>query len=177
MAEGGGAPLGLDEAIARYGELIRSVVRRVGGRRVALVEDDIRQQVVIALWKQLRGEPNIERPASYVYRAAVRETVRAVRRELARPWAEATESDAVATAEAGSNPEQALEAAGRVEAVEQALVGLTPERARAVRAHLDGWSVEEIMRLNGWPYQKARNLIARGMAGLRAALRARGIHG
>jgi DNA-directed RNA polymerase specialized sigma24 family protein len=50
-----------------------------------------------------------------------------------------------------------------------------PDRARAVKAHLAGFSVEEIMALCGWPYQRARNLIARGMADLRLALRERGM--
>jgi len=33
------------------------------------------------------------------------------------------------------------------------------------------------MRMYGWPYQRARNLIARGMGDLRGALGARGIDG
>jgi DNA-directed RNA polymerase specialized sigma24 family protein len=44
-----------------------------------------------------------------------------------------------------------------------------------VRAHLGGWSVQEIMDLTGWSYQKTRNLVARGMTDLRAALVARGV--
>ena len=46
-----------------------------------------------------------------------------------------------------------------------------------MRAHLAGFDVQEIIGMYGWPYQKARNLIARGMADLRAALRRRGIDG
>lgn len=42
-------------------------------------------------------------------------------------------------------------------------------------AHLAGFSAEEIMAMHGWPYQKARNLIARGMAELREKLRAEGV--
>jgi hypothetical protein len=33
------------------------------------------------------------------------------------------------------------------------------------------------MEMYGWSYQKARNLVARGMADLREALARRGIHG
>ena len=46
-----------------------------------------------------------------------------------------------------------------------------------MRAHLAGFDVREVMSMNGWPYQKARNLIARGMSELRAALQERGIRG
>ena len=45
-----------------------------------------------------------------------------------------------------------------------------------MRAHLMGFEVVEAMRMYGWPYQKARNLIARGIADLRASLRDKGLH-
>ena len=60
-------------------------------------------------------------------------------------------------------------------ALRASLESLPPDRARAVRAHLAGFSVQEVMALCGWPYQRARNLIARGMADLRDALRERGV--
>jgi len=43
-----------------------------------------------------------------------------------------------------------------------------------VMAHLAGYEVKEIMAMFEWPYHKARNLIARGMADLRRKLDARG---
>ena len=52
---------------------------------------------------------------------------------------------------------------------------MAPDRARAVRGHLAGFNVEELMTLYGWTYQRARNLIARGMADLRTELRAKGL--
>jgi len=55
------------------------------------------------------------------------------------------------------------------------LAGLAPERADAVRAHLAGFAVEEIMQMHGWPYQKARNLISRGLGELRAGLHKEGL--
>ena len=51
---------------------------------VCRMSSDIEQLVHIALWQQLRREQPIEYPASYVYKAAVREAVRAVRRYRAR---------------------------------------------------------------------------------------------
>jgi DNA-directed RNA polymerase specialized sigma24 family protein len=61
--------------------------------------------------------------------------------------------------------------------VEECVASLAAERQRAVRAHLSGFDVQEIMAMHGWPYQKARNLIARGMAELREALLQKGIRG
>ena len=61
------------------------------------------------------------------------------------------------------------------DAIAEALAAMAPDRARAVRGHLAGFSVEELMKLYGWTYQRARNLIARGMADLRSELRQRGL--
>jgi DNA-directed RNA polymerase specialized sigma24 family protein len=65
-----------------------------------------------------------------------------------------------------------------LESVVREIIGrLAPDRARAVRLHLAGFTVQEIMGLCGWPYQKARNLIARGLAEVRERLRQKGIDG
>jgi DNA-directed RNA polymerase specialized sigma24 family protein len=61
------------------------------------------------------------------------------------------------------------------DALAEALGAMAPDRARAVRGHLAGFNVEELMKLYGWTYQRARNLIARGMADLRTELRKRGL--
>jgi RNA polymerase sigma factor (sigma-70 family) len=177
MAGGGSPNSDADQLIRQYADLIASVVRRVGGRRVALVEDDVRQKVHVALWEHLRREPNVVSPASYIYRMAVRETVRAVRRESSPPW-ERSRNDVDASAlPAPTDPERVMESKETAEAIEAGLASLATERSRAVRAHFEGFSVEEIMSLNAWPYQKARNLVARGIKDLRSALRKRGIHG
>jgi DNA-directed RNA polymerase specialized sigma24 family protein len=97
--------------VRQYGRLISTVVARVGGQATSLYREDIEQQVLIELWRQVDREQKIDHPS----------------------W--------------------------------------------AVRAHLAGFDVREVMRMNGWTYQKARNLIARGMAELREALQDRGIHG
>ncbi len=160
--------------VQNYGRLIAQAIRRVIGPGGVPEPSDIEQQVHIALWQQLRREQSIEYPASYVYKAAVREAVRAVRRYRAR----AEDPLEVAPVQA-SGPEtraDRLTDARRVQdAVAGALAAMAPDRARAVRGHLAGFSVEELMKLYGWTYQRARNLIARGMNDLRTELRARGL--
>jgi DNA-directed RNA polymerase specialized sigma24 family protein len=80
-------------------------------------------------------------------------------------------------AEPSAGPHPTVEHEEDAAAIEAALRELPPERETAVRLHLMGYDVAEVMRLHDWPYQKARNLIARGMADLRADLRARGFAG
>lgn len=162
-----------DALLMGYGHLISAAIRRVGGAKVAAEQDDIAQAVRVALWRRLADEQSIDHPASYVYKAAVRETVRAVARLHAR--------QAVALDDLPGEPpadtvdgERLVEAREQRQALSQALERLTPDRARAVRAHLAGLTVDELMQLRGWTYQRARNLVARGMADLRTRLRERG---
>jgi RNA polymerase sigma factor (sigma-70 family) len=157
----------LEELVRRYGRIIRSVVARVCGRG----DDDVEQKVVVALWRRLDGGGPIEHPATYVYRAAVREAVRAVAEERRRGGGPLDEEHP----EDGPAPEELVRGQELARAVSRCVAGLADERRRAVTAHLAGFSVEEIQSLHGWPYQKARNLVARGMADLRARLRAQGV--
>jgi RNA polymerase sigma factor (sigma-70 family) len=167
----------LEELVRRYGRLIASAVARVGGQRTQAYRDDIEQHVLIGLWKHLRHEQDIERPSSYIYKVAVRETLRALEREEARRTAPLTGDGPELAAPPGQDPFTAATSRERLDQVEACLLALAPDRQRAVRAHLAGFEVAEIMGMYGWPYQKARNLIARGMAELRTSLRTRGFHG
>ena len=166
-----------EELIGQYGKLISRVIARVGRRVDASARDDIEQKVLISLWKQLSGEQRVNHPSSYIYQAAVRETVRALKQQdLSLP--PATDEEAmVQVADCSPDSHQQLASKQQAQQLEAALGRLAPERGRAVRAHLQGFEVEEIMALQGWPYQKARNLIARGMADLRQHLMEAGIHG
>jgi len=160
----------LDTLLHQYGSLIAWAVRRVAGPGGHQDVDDIRQNVVVALWTQLRRGRTIAHPTAYIHRIAVRETVRAV--ALARLQSGEPLGDDVANVAAceSDDPAQRRE---RRDAVRTAVAALALDRRRAVQGHLAGFSVHELMDLYGWSYQRARNLIARGMADLRAALRAR----
>ena len=159
--------------LERYGSLIRRVVARVGGRAVQDTREDVAQNVAISLWQQVSREQSITYPSSYIYRAAIRETVRAVKQELERRRTHSSidaGNDPEPTS-AAPDPEASAISAAVAGDIEGAIDSLPPDRAKAVRAHLSGYAVEEIMQVHGWPYQTARNLIARGMADLRDELR------
>jgi RNA polymerase sigma factor (sigma-70 family) len=164
------------EALVRdYGRLIRHAIRRAARADAPRLAEDIEQTVLVALWQQVAREQVIDHPASYVYRAAVRETIRAIRRDREQSARAEPAGRQVEQVMTGTTPEDDLRRREQRAALRSSLETLAPDRARAVRAHLAGFSVEEIMALCGWPYQRARNLIARGMADLRVALQERGI--
>ena len=161
--------------VPRYARLIAAAVMRVGGRAALVHREDIEQQVLVDIWRHLEREQNIVHPSSYIYKAAVRETVRHLRRERARA-ADPLEAEGASQEQIGGGPFAA--AAGREKAahIEASIRELAPDRERAVRAHLMGFDVREIMTMYGWTYQRARNLIARGLGELRRSLRLKGIH-
>jgi RNA polymerase sigma factor (sigma-70 family) len=167
------------ELLEKYGALIRRVVARVGGRAIHDSREDVAQAVVMSLWQQVSREQTITHPSSYIYRAAIRETVRAVKQELERMRTHAAidADDGPALPSTTPDPESAAAASQLGAQIDRAIGSLLDDRSKAVRAHLAGYSVEEIMQAFDWPYQKARNLIARGMADLREELRKGGYGG
>ncbi|HEV8632169.1 MAG TPA: sigma-70 family RNA polymerase sigma factor [Thermoanaerobaculia bacterium] len=156
-----------DELVRSSARLVRAAILRVGGRAARHVED-LEQRVYLALWRrfQAEGGPPQEIAAAYVYRSAVREAVRELRSlPPEEPLAEGLDPASPAV-----DPER--QAAGRElgERIAAALARLAPDRRRAVAAHLQGFEVAEIQRLFDWDYQRARNLIARGLQELRQQL-------
>ena len=162
----------LERLVSQYSALIRNVVSRVAGVASRALADEVEQRVRIALWRQIDREQTITYPASYIYRIAVRETVRAVRQER-QPQTGPIDARDDRHVDPRASPHERLEAAQASARVQAAVAGLTVDRRRAVKAHLAGFDVREIMSMYQWDYQKARNLISRGMADLRAALKTR----
>src|SRR5690349_19870406 len=70
----------LEELVRRFSRLVRSVAAKVGGTQGSQLADDVEQQVFISLWRQLQREQTITNPSSYLYRSAIRETVRMLSR-------------------------------------------------------------------------------------------------
>jgi RNA polymerase sigma factor (sigma-70 family) len=161
--------------MVQYDRLIRSIVARVGrrmgfGRDSFLLREDIEQEVRLDLWKQVARGQMIEFPATYIYKATIRETLRALRRQAARAM-DSIDGDGVAdTLREPGDPLQLLMAKEKMAIISLGLRALAPDRQNAVRAHLAGFQFQEIMLRFGWSYQRARNLIARGMADLRKSL-------
>jgi len=160
----------LEEIVRKYSRLIRSAIARVAGPSTDLVAEDVEQEVLLALWKAMPGEQTPAHPSSYLYRAAIRETVRVLK---------GLRTDAPLEAGADKSPKAPgpdVLAEGKElgHAIRSALAEISGDRRRAVTAHLAGYEVKEIMETFDWPYNKARNLLARGMKDLRSRLDMRG---
>lgn len=159
----------LEGLVAKYGNLIASIVRRIAGDQAGRVSDDVEQRVALALWRRLESEQTIEHPASYLYRMAVRETIRVLRQEIVHQTVSL--DDGQIDPLDARDPQQSIEARETRTAIRRGLEALRPDRRLAVNQHLAGRTVSEIMAMYGWPYHRARNLIARGLSDLRHSLR------
>jgi RNA polymerase sigma factor (sigma-70 family) len=163
----------LESLVRRFSALVRAVAARIGGRQGRQISEDVEQHVFLNIWKQLQREQVIDNPGSYIYRCAVRETIRllqAERRSNAGDELPAGDVAAPSAVDVAATREQR-------ELLAEALRSLPIDRRRAVQGYLAGFSIPELMKMYGWSYERARNLSARGMADLRAALKTRGIDG
>ena len=167
------------ELLDNYDRLIRGIVGRVG-RRLGLTRDnflsreDIEQEVRLDLWKQVARGQQIDFPATYIYKATIRETLRAVRRTVSRETVSLDSSGLSDTLLDAVDPFHALAAKEQFREIIFGIRCLAPDRQFAVRAHITGFGFHEIMSLYGWSYQRTRNLISRGMADLRRSLNGNG---
>jgi RNA polymerase sigma-70 factor (ECF subfamily) len=166
----------LEDLVRRFSRLVRNVAARVGGSRGRQLADDVEQEVFLSIWKQLEREQSIDNPSSYIYRSAVRETIRLLKRE-GQDETTMDEHAAAAVSDEAPSPAERLFAGERGQILSDAIKSLPIDRRRAVQAYLAGYSVPEVMQMYGWSYERARNLSTRGMAELRERLKARGIDG
>ncbi len=160
----------LEAHVTRFAGLLAHARRRYGLAPSDL--EELIQEVRLRLWRTQGTRENISAvSASYMYRTAMSAAVDLVRRRRREDRAAPLEEASRQAVYPGTDPMgDPAEAAELVRDVERALQALPRARAVAVRLHLAGYPREEIGTLMGWSEPKARNLIYRGLADLRAAL-------
>ena len=166
----------VERYLAEIAPLLRRVVAKVCPSSLGIDAAEIEQEVRIRLWRVLSDERNITPGASYVYRTAATAAIDAVRRVRARRE-ESLEAERI-----DSHPTNLSTALGGVarraelkQMLQRGIERLPIDRRRAVRLHLQGLTTEEVARALRWTEPKARNIVYRGLADLRRALRALGV--
>lgn len=174
MSPADAASAALDALIARCADKVRMVGRthRLDPGEV----DEVFQEVRIRVWKAAGETESIAAlPASYVYRTAASAALDFIRRRRAR------RDDATDSIDAGPGAGMSLQHPAPVgdpelgDTIALALGDLPVSRRAVVRMYLDGYRTREIGSLLGWTEAKARNIVYRGLADLRASLLRRGV--
>jgi RNA polymerase sigma factor (sigma-70 family) len=165
----------LESLVARYRGVLRATAARY--RLSPPDADDLVQEVRVRLWHAVEGERMTSIPASYLYRAATSAAVDLIRRRRAsreEPMDDVPSADPRLT-DGALRPDQAAQLSDLAAQIERALATLPASRRPVVRMYLAGYSSTEIGELMGWTEAKARNLLYRGLADLRARLAEMGL--
>jgi RNA polymerase sigma-70 factor (ECF subfamily) len=167
----------LDDEFESLRGRVAGAVRRTCPAWLVAQADDIVQNVMAQLLRTLRqGEGERSFSAMYVEKAAYGATVDEMRRLYRRRECSAVpESHLKDRASPTPGPEQCALSREIAREVEQCLRHLSNARRLAVVLHLRGCTVPEAACLLCWSEKKTENLVYRGLADLRAALRAHGL--
>lgn len=160
----------LEELLARFGGVLRSVASRY--RLVQHDRDDLEQEVRIRLWRAIESERIGSVPASYLYRVASSAALDLIRRRRAireEPMDDVRRHLQSLT-ERAPGPDGEAELTELAEQIRRAIDAIPASRRAVVHMYLGGYSSGEIADLMGWTEAKARNLVYRGLADLRARL-------
>src|SRR5262245_60478902 len=121
----------LEALIRQFSKLVRSAAARVGGAQGRQIAEDVEQRVFLNLWKQLESEQNIANPASYLYRCAVRETIRLV--SSLRSYASIDEGEAAGSLSSTRPPDEQAELREQGKVIAEVLRSLPIDRRRALQ--------------------------------------------
>jgi RNA polymerase sigma factor (sigma-70 family) len=179
MADARAGSQAIEALVARFAMLLGALRARY--RLTAAEADELVQDVRIRLWHAMESRSGDEPSAAYVQQAATSAALDLVRRRQRARTQSMPEGDAaprrtpIAVGRVGT-PELDLEGGERAALVWREVERLAPPRDVAVRLYLAGYDRFEVARIVGWTEAKARNLIYRGLADLRARLERIGIH-
>ena len=166
----------VERYLVEIGPLLRRIVGSVCGGSLGIDPAEIEQDVRVRLWRILSAEKIVAPSASYVYRTAATAVIDAVRRVRARREDSLEVNGHASTdalpAHAGDDIAARTELK---ELLQRAIERLAADRRRAVRLHLQGLTTHEIAQALDWTEPKARNIVYRGLAELRGALKDLGV--
>ncbi|HXY31574.1 MAG TPA: RNA polymerase sigma factor [Gemmatimonadaceae bacterium] len=163
----------LEALVARFTQFASRIGRDRGLAPSEL--DELVQELRVRLWQARNGHFN-NVSAGYVRRTAISAALDVIRRRRTdRNVALPAEESAPHPIATNARPDELFERQDLAARVARAVDGLAAPRRAAVRMYLQGYPREEIAALLRWSEAKTRNLLYRGLADLRAVLRAEGI--
>jgi len=159
----------------RFYSLIKIHIIKFNPQRFGLDPDDISQEIRIKIWRLLHSEKNIKNYSSYIKKivnSSVIDLLRKCKRDEGVVFSEKQKriSEVKGIYPATIPLDEVLR-----ERVAEAVNSLIESRRNVVRLHLLEMTIEEISAFYGWSMNKTRNLLYRGLADLKRALKSKEI--
>jgi len=152
------------------------MVARTRPSWMASWEEDIVQLAMLRLARALARRPEQDDfPSAYLRRVAYTATFDEVRRHGSRSRTAPPDIAELAGDPMEDDLARKLEAQQTLWVVRTCLAELSPCRREAVGHYLEGLTIAETAERMGWSNKRTENLVYRGLAELREALRSRGI--
>lgn len=149
-------PEDFENLVHKYQNLVLHLIRRHYGGGLQGQEEDLAQEIWTKLWQGLKkNENNVVNFKSYLYRVVQTTLWDAV--ETLKKQAPVNEPMPEEETAPESAPEQPVDRL----ALDTLVAKLKPEEARMIKAHLKGFSNEEIAVLLGTTEGRVRNLLTR----------------
>ena len=158
-----------EELLNRFADFIRIHIQKYNLYKYGLDPDDISQDVRIKIWKLLHSEKVISNYSSYIKKivnSSVIDQLRKIRREEGIFSHEKQVAERELAYSIDLSRVRALE-----ETVGKAVDSLMDSRRQVVKLYLLNLSIPEIAGYLHWSTDKTRNLLYRGLADLRKALK------
>jgi len=159
-----------EDLLNRFSDFIRIHIRKYNLYKYGLDPDDVSQDVRIKIWKLFHSEKNIISYSSYI-KKIVNSSVIDQLRKLRREEGVFHHEKHIAERELAYNLELAR-LRGLEETIGKAVETLLDSRRQVVKLYLLNLSVDEIAGYLHWSTGKTRNLLYRGLADLKKALKA-----
>jgi RNA polymerase sigma factor (sigma-70 family) len=151
--------------IQSYARLISRAIRQACGQKYPTLQVDIEQEVYLKLWEAWTYNRCIDYPVSYLYKVALRTALAVLRTYTSTEFVDDAEVISVTNR---ARSKESTSTAEHAMILNEYLDQLSGEQARAIRAHLAGFTQREIAGLYGWSVSVTRHRIYRGLQALRA---------
>ncbi len=159
--------------LGEFSGSIRAQVLSHGLDRRGIDPEDVIKEIKVRLWKRLCGEKKVVNPSSYIKKVVSSVLIDQLRKSRAeeRLLHQAMQKD---IEEEKPQAGKASDASLRL-ILEEAVDSLIETRRKVVKLFLLNLTIEEISSALRWSHDKTRNLLYRGLADLRIALKNRGV--
>jgi RNA polymerase sigma factor (sigma-70 family) len=156
-----------EQLMRQYARVVSNAVRRACGNTYRRLIPDAEQEVYLTLWRVVEDGKKMEKPASYLYKVALRAALGLIRKHAPESLVEEEWLEAEADRRAASRPSDSADLAERARRLDELLHELPGEQSQALRAYLAGYNHTEVAELFGLTESVARHRIYRGIQALK----------